>query len=161
MLTLGDMLTELQENATKRRLSTSDYFVVTSTMKWALDNFMPRKPDKPLAPRLVVSERSLDESKAILEKYQKELDEYPEKVANYEKKLSQYETDTEDFYGVMDEFIRTVTDFNQHVPKDIQEKMYSKLTEYNNNDLSHEYDEDRFNSLYNIVNTITEAYVVD
>lgn len=159
MFTLEIMLNALENNANKRKLSNKDYFVVTSTMKWALDNFMPRKPDKPLAPRLVVSERSLDESKAILEKYQKELDEYPEKVANYEKKLSQYERDTEDFYGVMDEFIRTVTDFNQHVPKGIQEKMYSKLTEYNNNDLSHEYDEDRFNSLYNIVNTITEAYV--
>ena len=161
MFTLEIMLNALENNANKRKLSNKDYFAVTSTMKWALDNFMPRKPDKPLAPRLVVSERSLDESKAILEKYQKELDEYPEKVANYEKKLSQYERDTEDFNGVMDEFIRTVTDFNQHVPKDIQEKMYSKLTEYNNNDLSHEYDEDRFNSLYNIVNTITKAYVVD
>lgn len=158
MITLGDMLTKLQENATKRKISTSDYFVVTSTMKWVLDEFMPRKPDMPSAPRLVVSGKNLEDSKAIVEKYERELNEHPEKIANYEKDFDQYLKDTKDLNDVMNEFIRTVTDFNQHVPKDIQEKLYSRMTQYNN-DLSHEYDEDRFNNLYDLVKTITEAYI--
>lgn len=96
---------------------------IDKTINWALDQNLkyPKRLNKPILKK----EHSVED----LEEYTKKFKTYINQKINYDKYLKKYKDRVKEIEYAIIEFIKTVSGFYDHIPKNNQEKAWMKAWE--------------------------------